>query len=569
MSIDAVKLAALSEPPASHSPMAASDPHLTVDAGALRVTATIRKAGRPVVRVFVDGAAVHLDTFDLSAARARDKCSEAVPVAHRAALAGALVQLAERVAAIPAAAEADTAHVIIAPVEPWPEPVVPGDVLALVVDRIQRHVHLPQHAAPVVGAWVLLTYLLDVLPVAPILWVYSPTRGCGKSVLLDLVTLIGARTLKSENATLAALFRIAEKYRATLVLDEIDQWLIGDRHGEVSGLLNASFTRGGKFLRTVGDDHEPRPFDVFSFRAVAGIGATLHDTTRSRAYRVSMERSPAGSLPVPLQTMYAESWAAPLRQQLARAAQQLHDALASRLADPDATPFPAHLDGRARDLWLPTLALGAELGEPWCSHLTDACNALSRAAAEDVADIGELLLADCRRFYAEHDQRPAQPAELLTWLLEQEAAPWSEYRHGRALSARGLATLLGRFKIKSVAGRIGAVKARWLHPDQFADAWTAYLPENKKAEASNKASQPSQPSQASQASQNPAQSLGTLGTQETLGTDGTLSQTLREIKKPSLEHVTLLTGETFDTNAGDPSLTEMAHLIARIEPCAA
>jgi hypothetical protein len=432
------------------------------------------------VRIRLDGVIVSMDTIDPANARARAKCLAGLPVEHHAAADRALITLADRIGETSARQDTAQSSVTIAPVEPWPEPVCVESVLNALVERIARHVRLPPHGAAVVAVWIVLTYLLEVLPVAPILWVYSPTRGCGKSVLLDLVALLAARALKSENATVSALFRIAEKDRATLILDEIDQWLIGDRHGEVSGLLNASFTKGGRFLRTVGEDFEPKAFDVFSFRAVAGIGATLHDTTKSRAYRIAMTRAPAGALPPPLQTMYADPWAVPLRQQVARAAHQLRDGIAARLEDPHATEYPPHLDGRARDLWLPLLALGAEIGEPWSSQLTDACVAMSRAAAADVVDVGELLLLDCRRFFAERDGKPTEPADLLAWLLNQEASQWPEYRKGHPLTSRGLATLLARFKINSEPGWVDGKKARWLHAEQFADAWRSYLPEIEK-----------------------------------------------------------------------------------------
>ena len=492
---------------------------LTIDDGRLSVSAEPRKGARPTVRIRLDEIIVCMDTIDPANARARVKCIAGLPPEHHAAADRALITLANRIGEAAAGPEATQAGVTIATVEAWPTPVCVESVLGALVERITRHAQLPPHGAAVVAAWIVLTYLLDVLPVAPILWVYSPTRGCGKSVLLDLVALLAARSLKSENATVSALFRIAEKDRATLILDEIDQWLIGDRHSEVSGLLNASFTKGGRFLRTVGEDFEPKAFDVFSFRAVAGIGAMLHDTTKSRAYRIAMTRAPAGALPPPLQTMYADPWASPLRQQVARAAQQLRDGMIARLEDPHATQYPPHLDGRARDLWLPLLALGEEVGEPWSTQLMDACVAMSRAAADDIVDVGELLLADCRRFFAERECKPTEPADLLAWLLNQEASQWPEYRKGHPLTARGLATLLGRFKIKSEPGRVDGKKARWLHSEQFADAWKSYLPQIEKTEASANASQAFQPFHASRNSS----ASGTHGTQRT---DGTLPQAL-------------------------------------------
>jgi hypothetical protein len=298
---------------------------------------------------------------------------------------------------------------------------------------------------------------------------------------------------------------------------------------------------------------------VFGFRAVAGIGATLHDTTRSRSYRVPMERAPAGALPVPLQPTHAGAWADPLRQHLARAGVQLHDGMSARLRDHDATEYPAGLDGRARDLWLPLLALGAELGEPWRTRFADACVAMTDAAAKDVTDLGELLLADCQRYFADHQHEPVTPTALVMWLVAQDGAPWIEYREGRhPISTRGLAQLLGRFNISASkpewhAGR----KERLYHAGDFSAAFGRYL-RDEKQNGPVRSSVPSVPSVPA------SRDDGTDGTD---GTHGTLPQTVEENKTATVR-VTMTDGTTHELPANSADLTDdaMRPLIARIEP---
>ncbi len=536
---------------------------LCVEVGDVRVSAIPSAKGNPTVQLHVAGVHVHMHCFALANATQRAKFAAFVP-AHRDAVAAALLILAEQYASRPAASEKpDTAGVVVADVEPWRHPVDVAEVLDLVRARIETHVHLPPHGAAVVAGWLLLTHLLDVLSTAPILWVYSPMKGCGKSTLLDLLTLLAARALKAENATLSALFRIAERHRATLILDEIDQWMHGDRRSDVAGLLNAGFSVGGRFLRSVGDDHEPKAFNVFGFRAVAGIGATLHDTTRSRSYRVPMERAPAGALPVALQPTHAGAWADPLRQHLARAALQLSEGMAARLRDPDATAYPASFDGRARDLWLPLLALGAELGAPWEMRFRDACLAMTHAAASDVTDVGELLLADCRRYFADHVNVPVTPTGLVRWLVEQEGAPWSEYRHGRdPITTRGLSTLLDRFRIHAVDPEwhgVGcdAKKERRYHAADFAAAFGRYLfDENKNAPVPHGV-----PSVPSVPSVPESRDVGTLGTH------GTPFQTVERNYLPMVR-ATMIDGTMHELPAASPDLadTAMRALLVSVEP---
>ena len=81
------------------------------------------------------------------------------------------------------------------------------------VSGIRRYVVLPEHVARACACWVVHTYLAEHFLVSPRLGISSPTKGCGKTTLLDVVSRLVLRPLMSSNVTPAAVFRVIEKYK--------------------------------------------------------------------------------------------------------------------------------------------------------------------------------------------------------------------------------------------------------------------------------------------------------------------------------------------------------------------
>jgi hypothetical protein len=69
-------------------------------------------------------------------------------------------------------------------VKPWPTAVDGATLLDDVRKHFLRHVVLPKHADVAVSLWVLHTWVFDCFDVTPYLAVTSPTRRCGKTLLL-------------------------------------------------------------------------------------------------------------------------------------------------------------------------------------------------------------------------------------------------------------------------------------------------------------------------------------------------------------------------------------------------
>ena len=78
------------------------------------------------------------------------------------------------------------------------------------------------------------------------------------------------RPLLASNVTAAVVFRAVEKWQPTLIIDEADTLLAGERGAARRAKQRPQAGRGLTLLRNVGDNHEPTPLlDVVSEMAVA------------------------------------------------------------------------------------------------------------------------------------------------------------------------------------------------------------------------------------------------------------------------------------------------------------
>src|SRR6202040_793295 len=97
------------------------------------------------------------------------------------------------------------------------------------------------------------------------------TKRSGKTTLLEIISMLAPRSLSASNITAAALFRVIESFKPTLLIDEADTFLRDN--DELRGVINAGHRRSSAFvIRTVGDEHEPKQFCTWGAKAIALIG---------------------------------------------------------------------------------------------------------------------------------------------------------------------------------------------------------------------------------------------------------------------------------------------------------
>jgi hypothetical protein len=351
--------------------------------------------------------------------------------------------------------------------EPWPEPVDGAAMLDGIAAAIRKHVVMSDTSRDTSALWAVHAYLLDCFLVSPRLGVRSPTKRCGKTTLEDVLSRLVPRPLPTANVTPAALFRVVEAYRPTLLIDEADTFLYDD--DELRGLINSGHRKGGTVLRTVGDDHEPRAFSTYSAVVIALIG-TLPDTINDRAVPVDLKRRLRSEPIEPFRPDRA-GHLDELARKAARWTQDNAEAVAA--ADPE---MPDGVINRAADNWRVLLAIADVAQGEWPERARKAALAAHAAGEDDDASRLEMLLGDIRQVFTEKNVPEIGSQALVKALIRLEGRPWREMgKAAKPLTQNKLARML--VPVKITPEKVGPREKRisGYVREHFKDAFARYL----------------------------------------------------------------------------------------------
>jgi putative DNA primase/helicase len=361
--------------------------------------------------------------------------------------------------------------------EPWPEPVNGAELLDEIATAVRNYVVMSDHYRDICALWCVHCPLINYFLVSPRLGVQSPTKQCGKTTLFDVLARLTPRPLSTQNMTPAVVYRVVEPHQPTLYIDEGDTFLYD--HDDLRGILNGN-RKGSTVLRTVGDDHEPRAFSVYTAVAIAMIGQ-LPDTLHDRSVIIDLKRRLRNESITPFRPDRADHLDV-LARKAARWAQDHADSIAER--DPI---MPDGIINRTADNWRPLLAIADAAGEEWGKRARKAAEA-SRSGEADEASRLELLLGDIRDVRDEKDITQIASGDLVQALIDKDGRPWAEMgKTGKTLTQAKLARLLKPVRIPSQkimvphkAGITGEEFNKEVRGYVFADfdeAFERYLPQ--------------------------------------------------------------------------------------------
>jgi len=363
-------------------------------------------------------------------------------------------------------ADTQSPAALVEELEPWPVPVEGALWLEQIHQLLIRHAVLPEGAASALALWVLGSYAYDAFRIWPKLCITSPEKRCGKTTLMEVLGGLCQRALVASGISPAAVFRVIEAWCPTLLIDEADTFLSGNE--ELRGVINSGHTKSGAFvIRTVGDDHEPRRFSTWAPMAIAMIRLPP-GTILDRSLVIRLRRKLPGERVEKLSLDFAAD-NLPLRRQALRWARDHLEPLRRLLPR-----LPASTNDRALDNWTPLFALAETVGRDWPRRTLEAFHHLNQAD-EDEDAVGPMILADIRRVFAGRGLQRLHAQELIEGLLELEERPWAEWRHGKPLTATGLARLLRPYRIASRQLRIGHTNRNGYEWEDFRDAFARYL----------------------------------------------------------------------------------------------
>jgi putative DNA primase/helicase len=359
-----------------------------------------------------------------------------------------------------------TSGMVFDEVEPWPQEVDVSELLTEISATVRRFIVCERETSDTVALWAAMTWLMDVVQVAPLAIITSPEKRCGKSQLLFLLGKLAYRPMAASNISPAAMYRAIDAWNPTLLVDETDAFM--RENEELRGIINAGHTRDSAYVvRTVGDDFTPKRFSVWGAKALAGIGH-LADTLMDRAIMLELRRK----LPHEAVERLRHVRAGLFQDQAAKLARFSDDFRETvKLARP---VLPESLNDRQQDNWEPLLAIAGTAGREWIERAHNAALKLSNAD-EPEHGIGNELLTDIKTVFDTKKIDKIGTTDLIAALCADDEAPWNTYNRGKPVSPRQIARRLKGYGITSKNIRIGYDTPKGFEREQFDEAFSRYL----------------------------------------------------------------------------------------------
>lgn len=369
-----------------------------------------------------------------------------------------------------------------------------AETLGDVVAHLRRFVWFSKpEQAVAVALWIAHTHALDAVEQSPVLAITSPVKQSGKSRLLEVISTLVPVPWTIERPSEAVLYRRIERDRPTLLMDEADT-IFEDRKGQYEGIravFNAGNRRGTVVSRVMpkGKTFDLQDFSIFCAKAIAGIGR-FPETIVDRSIVIAMTRRTPGEQVERLRSRTAVALGAPIRDRLSELVTLVTDGEGVEgltLTDAQVTDSSClrGLGDRGQDNWESLIALADRAGGEWPDLARAAAAVLDADRQEADDNAGVTLLADLRAIFDDWTGDPWIPTvTLLESLHGIESSPWSEWRQGKPLTARGLARILDPFGVKPDRSRVMRGYAR----AEFTDAWSRFVPLS--TEHPSQASQP-------------------------------------------------------------------------------
>lgn len=356
-------------------------------------------------------------------------------------------------------------------------------VIGDIVRFLAKYVVLPEDSYLVTAAWIVAAYLVDEWDRFPHLAITSPEKRCGKSLLLELLSLLVPKPRLTANISPAALYRLTELERPTLLIDESQS--LSRRGSEASEvireMLNAGIAKSAKVMRCGGEGHDKiEEFSVYSPKVLALIG-NLDQVLADRSLPVQLRRKTRTDKVERYRSRMVEKEATTLHTSIENWAQDNSKQAAAIYDTLD--PFNIEND-RMAELLLPLQAVLRVIDD---SESIDKLRSYAeeldkRDREQEMQSPGVMLLNACRELFST-SLSFISTGTLISSLVSRAEEPWHRWNSGQPISSEALAGLLRQYGIRPKRDK-KQTKRGYFRSD-FQDAWERYLPENYPSNLSN------------------------------------------------------------------------------------
>jgi Protein of unknown function (DUF3631) len=329
--------------------------------------------------------------------------------------------------------------------EPWGEKVDTAELLAAIENKFRRYVVVSDAVAAATVLWAAFTHVIEIAVHAPKLVFTFPERDAGKSTALHVLRRMVQRPYMAIEATGAAIYRIVDRMRPTLLLDEADT--LFQRSTVLAHIINESWTNGGQKVPRVGPGGEVIEFDPYGTQAIAMKGLNMPGTTLSRCIICTIWPKLPSEAAQDFDECDDEEFTI-IRRKLAR--WSVDNAIALRSAAPE-----SGFNNRTRKNWKVLLAIADLAGHEWPERARIA--ALELEMDRDEPSEGVRLFTAIRDLIGARAEITS--VDMCRALAADLSSEWLNYRRKGPISQAQLAALLRPYGIRPVI----------LHPTKRAD----------------------------------------------------------------------------------------------------
>ena len=345
-------------------------------------------------------------------------------------------------------------------------------------DFLQKYVVMRPEEADVIALWIVHTHAIKTAEFTPYLHVFSPVLRCGKTTLMDILSLLVAKPWFTGHVTAAALVRNIDQQQPTLLLDESDATFqaSNDYSETLRGILNTGYEQGGTYSVCVrgGGDWVNKDFATFCPKVIAGIGR-LPDTVEDRSIPIRLRRKLPSESSERFRKKEVRFQAEVLRCQAAlwakRHVRELEEAAAGT---------PSELNDRQRDVCEPLVAIADYVGGEWPERSRRALVALLAQVSRHDDTQGVSLLTGIKVCFDQNGSDRMRSRDLVDRLVASEDSTWRGSNKASRLTQGELARLLAPFDIETRDIRFDNGVFKGYRKEDFEDAWARYLPARKR-----------------------------------------------------------------------------------------
>jgi len=351
-----------------------------------------------------------------------------------------------------------------ASIKPWEKAVELEELLDDMVKLLEQYFILPSKSVVhFLAVWAVGSFVYDLFYVFPYIAIHSPEGGCGKTNLLNTMGSLSSRAKKAGSITASSLFRYAHALHPTFLMDELSKNKLRQNE-EMRTIINLGHNRDG--IKTVsesgpGGGYVPVDYNVFCPKVMAGVGdylAAVDDTTNTRSIHIEMKKA------LPEEATGLLDWELLIKGTtdlvvkkkslpLYRKALRWTNDHKEDLLRADEPKYPKGIINRDKTNWRPLLKI-TEMGKgKWPKRGRIAARKLCGVPETQRDDERQMLLKDLNVILKEHpeEEKGFWTRELIGildqpggYLSDEKFAhhPWQNYRGGRPINAKQLATLL-------------------------------------------------------------------------------------------------------------------------------